>query len=676
MTRMKELLKRYILIFGIPATILLIAACANMASPTGGAYDLDPPKVVKSSPGFNMTNYTKNRIELEFDENVVVDKPSEKVIVTPPQQRNPIIRSVNRKVRVELQDTLLANTTYTIDFTDAIRDNNEGNVLENFSYSFSTGDKIDSLAISGRVVNAEDLEPLKGIFVGLHSNLNDTAFTKTKFERISKTNEKGEFTIRGVGEGRYRVFALDDNTRKYMYQNMGSAVAFWDSIVEPYSVPAIRQDSVFKKDKKTGFNIYDTIVDVNYTRFMPDDLVLRAFVSNVKRKYLQNVDRKENRLHVHFGAPTELPILEPLSFSADKDWYVLERYATNDTLTYWIKDKDILAIDTLSFRMSYLQTDSLNQDHWISEVVKFAERGRKKEKEDKKKKKKDDEEPEIVFLNMKSDIAGSWDVYSDINFEFDEPLITDFAEKIKLEKLIDTTFTRVDDFIITIDSLNPRKYSLRYRWNYGEEYQLSLDSASLIGYSGLWNDKYSQQFKVKSKDQYGEIAISLPGIGDLPAYVELVDKSDKPYRKIRVKREMVLFKNVIPGEYFARLIVDTNNNYKWDTGNYFENKQPELVFYCEKKFTLRANWQNDENWPIDVSVKNATKPLEVTKNKPETKKNKQQELEERDRKKDDEEKRMREEGKNLGTGNSSRYGDRDYDYNNNNSGFGGSNYRY
>lgn len=665
---MKQLLKRYILIFGIPAAILLIAACANMASPTGGAYDLEPPKVLKVSPDFNVTNYTKNRIDFEFDENVTIERPSEKIIVTPPQQRNPIIRSVNRKVRVELQDTLLANTTYTIDFTDAIRDNNEGNILENFSYSFSTGDKIDSLAISGRVVNAYDLEPLKGIYVGLHSNLNDTAFTNIKFERISKTNEKGEFTIRGVGEGQYRVFALDDNTRKYMYQNMGSAVAFGDSIIEPYSVPAVRQDSVFKKDKKTGFNIFDTIVDVNYTRFMPDDLVLRAFVSNIKRKYLQNVDRKENRLHVHFGAPTELPILEPLSFSPDKDWYVLERYATNDTLTYWIKDKDLLAIDTLAFKMTYLETDSLNQDHWVTDTVKFAERGRKRE-DIKKKKKKDDEEPEIVFLKMSSDLSSSLEVYSDIHFEFDEPLASDFAEKIKLEKLIDTTYTQVDNFILTVDSLNPRRYSLRYRWNYGEEYQLSVDSASLTGFSGLWNDNFSQKFKIKSKDQYGEIAISLPGIGDLPAYVELVDKSDKPYRKIRVKREMVLFKNVIPGEYFARLVIDDNNNNRWDTGNYFENLQPELVFYCDKKFTIRANWQNEEHWPIDVSSKNASKPLEVTKNKPETKKNKQQELEDRDRKKEEEEKRMREEGKNLGTGGSSRYGDRDY---NNNGGFGGS----
>ena len=155
---MVQSIKKYIsLSLVLVVTILIAVACANMATPTGGPVDLDPPKVVRSSPGFNATRVAKGKITIDFDENVTIKNPSENVIITPPQKAFPIIHSVNRRVTVELRDTLMPNTTYTVDFTDAIVDNNEENPLENFSYSFSTGDVVDSLAISGKVITADIL---------------------------------------------------------------------------------------------------------------------------------------------------------------------------------------------------------------------------------------------------------------------------------------------------------------------------------------------------------------------------------------------------------------------------------------------------------------------------------------------------------------------------------------
>ncbi len=206
---MLQFFRKNVLFTLVFATIaMVITACANMASPTGGSYDLDPPKVVKVTPAFNATNVTKGKIVFEFDENVTVEKPNENVIITPPQRAFPVIQAVNKKVTVELRDTLIPNTTYTIDFTNSIVDNNEKNPLENFSFSFSTGDVVDSLIISGKVLTADNLEPVKGIYVGLHSNLDDTAFTKVQFDRIARTSESGDFAIKGVAVGKYRLFAL------------------------------------------------------------------------------------------------------------------------------------------------------------------------------------------------------------------------------------------------------------------------------------------------------------------------------------------------------------------------------------------------------------------------------------------------------------------------------------
>jgi hypothetical protein len=262
--------------------MVIIQACANMAAPTGGVYDVDPPKVRKANPGFNALGITPSKIEIEFDENIKIKSPSEKVIITPPQQILPIIRSVGKKAVVELKDELKPNTTYTIDFTDAIADNAEENPLENFVFSFSTGDQLDTLSISGKVLAAQDLEPVTGTYVGIHSNFDDTVFTRVPFERISRTDSRGNFTVRGMAPGKYKVFALNDQNSDYKYDNPQEVIAFLDSIVIPSSMSAVRQDTVFV-DSIT----IDTIRTVQYTRFLPDDLVLRSFQSDFQRQYLQ-----------------------------------------------------------------------------------------------------------------------------------------------------------------------------------------------------------------------------------------------------------------------------------------------------------------------------------------------------------------------------------------------------
>ncbi|MEA4916782.1 Ig-like domain-containing protein [Proteiniphilum sp.] len=613
-------------LFLVTLVAVFCHSCANIAAPTGGLYDVDPPVVKKSTPAFNSLNANPKKIEIEFNENIKIEKSNEKVIITPPQKNMPVIRSAGRVAIVELKDTLLANTTYTIDFTDAIVDNNEGNPLENFVYSFSTGDRLDTLSIAGRVLTADNLEPVTGMFVGIHSNHHDTAFTRIPFERISRTDSRGKFIVRGMAPGSYRVFALNDLNRDYKYDNPLENVAFLDSIVIPSTMPAVRQDTVFQ-DSLT----IDTIKTVHYTRFLPDNLVLRSFLSDFQRQYLQKLERNEpHKLTLLFAAPTEKPTFFLLNPDRrDDDWYVAERSAKNDTLTLWVTDSLIYQQDSIRMQINYIRTDSLNQNFIATDTVGFnirrtaRDRGNKekeKEKEKKDKEKEGDEEIPITFLNVQTNIQSTFELYNPIRIEFEQPVIAFDSTYVQLLIGVDSLFEPVP-FRVEADSLNPRKFALRPRWVPDGKYKMIIDSAAITSHYGLWNNKYEQSFTVKKLDQYGNLELSLSGLPESEqVFVELLDKSDKPFRKSFVKGNKARFQDLPPGEVYLRLVIDENGDGVWTTGNYEKGRQPEQVFYFPGKLPIRANGYLDQPWDIHSTPVIEQKPLEITTNKPQEKK--------------------------------------------------------
>lgn len=604
-----------------------------MASPSGGDYDFDPPKVVKSTPTPNQMQVKNGKVEIIFDELVQIEKPMEKVIITPPQKNFPIIRAQNNKVIVELKDTLLPNTTYTIDFTDAIADNNEKNPLENFALSFSTGDIVDSLAVSGKVLSADNLEPIPNMYVGIHSDLSDTAFTKKPFLRISRTNELGQFTIKGIAEGEYKIYALNDLNRDYKYDNPGEAIAFQKTLVIPRTEPATRQDSIYSEKLKK-----DTLVEVNYTRYLPDDIILRSFTSAFKRQYLQKHERlTDDALSIYFGAATPMPKIEALNIKEDiTEWSILERSIGNDTLKYWITNPYIVEVDTLNLKVSYFKTDSLNIPQMTTDTLSFINRNKKsqqkakeKEKDNKKKKKE-----ETVFLTITSDINQAMDIYKDIKVQFDYPVIDLDKKKINIQQMVDSVYQNIS-YELKRDSLNPRQYAISHRWKPGEKYRLAIDSASIHSYNGLWNDKLETPFKVKTIDQYGNLYINIQSLPEgMPAFVELLDKSDKPIKYAEVKDKGALFMNLDPGTYYARIVLDTNGNGKWDTGEYNEGLEPEMVYYYPKNFEIKANWDIEEDWNINELPLDKQKPLDITKNKPKEQESRKRMMERRDAQRD------------------------------------------
>lgn len=616
----KNMIRNFILL----GSGIIVLSCASIGSPSGGDYDFDPPKVVSSRPAPNATFVKSGKVEIVFDELVQIEKPMEKVIVTPPQRNFPIIRAQNNKVIVELKDTLIANTTYTIDFTDAIVDNNEKNALEDFALSFSTGAVVDTLSISGKVLAADNLEPVSGIYVGIHSNLSDTAFTKLPFDRISRTNELGKFSIKGIAPGEYKIYALDDVNRDYKYDNPSEAIAFLDRIIVPSVEAAVRQDSVFNlKDLS-----FDTIRTVHYTKFLPDDIILRSFTSDFRRQYLQKYERlTEDVMSIYFGAPTAMPKVEALDIPMPiTEWSVLERTAGNDTLKFWITEKAIAAMDTLTLKVSYNMTDSLNKLQPVTDTLNFVIRNKRKEKDDKKKNK----DEQITFLTLKTDIAQSFDVYKDIDIEFDYP-VKDFEKsKIIVQYQADSTYLNVD-YLLEKDSLNPRKYRIQNKWIPGGQYKFAVDSATLHSYTGLWNDKLEIPFKVKILDQYGSLDINIYNLPDsMPAFVELLDKSDKPVYRATVKNDVASFVYLNPGIYYARIILDANGNGRWDPGDYSEMREPEMVIYYPKTFEIREFWDITEDWDLEAQPLDKQKPLDITKNKPKDDEKRKKMMERRD----------------------------------------------
>lgn len=603
-------------------------ACASTGMPDGGPYDETPPKFVRANPEPNATNNKRKKISIEFDEYIKLDNPSEKVIISPPQKEAPEVKVSGHRVLVEFFDTLRENTTYTVDFGDAIVDNNEDNPLENFAYAFSTGAHIDTMEVSGTILNAENLEPVKGIQVGLHQNLEDSAFVKLPFDRISRTDSRGHFTIRGVAPGKYRIYALMDGNQNYLFDSKTEAIAFQDSLVIPDMRQAVRQDTVWNELDTLA---YDTIYEVHYTRFLPDNLVLRSFKEENSMQYLVKSEREQlNRFSLYFSAKADtLPTIKGLDFD-EKNAFVIESNPRNDTIRYWIKDTVMCERDTLTFQMDYLATDTLGQLvpktdtlRMVNKIDKkrrmaLAEEAMKKEEKERKKraKKGDTLKVEPKFFAMSVDAPSSLDLNRNIVLKFDEPVEHIDTAAIHMAVKVDSLWNTIP-FILMKDSIVPRQYQILADWQPGQEYQLKIDSLGIKGIYGLYTDKVEKELKVKTLEEYGTLYLNIVGAGP-HAIVQLLNSSDGVVRQQPVTDKNTCdFYFLQPStKYYIRLFNDDNNNGVWDTGNYEEKRQPEEVFYFPKVWEMKANFEFEETWDVHAVPLDKQKLDEIKKQKP------------------------------------------------------------
>lgn len=607
----------------IVLTILIAAllySCASIGRPTGGNKDIDPPVFTGSNPAPNSTNVKNQSIVLHFNEYIVLKDQSTKVVVSPAQKENPSIRANGKRINIELRDTLIPNTTYSIDFSDAIQDNNENNPLQGFSFAFATGDTIDTLQISGIVLNARDLEPQKEFFVGVHSCLDDSAFSKLPLERIARTNELGQFTIRNIKPGRYHIFALNDADRNYKFAR-SEDLAFLEEIIVPSVTEIETMDTVF-----TSQMVTDTIYKATHSLFLPNDILLSSFNEDYKSLYLVNNERtSDRRFNVLFSAPSDslptLEVLKPEGFDNSKKWYILDNSQHNDTLNYWITDTMLIKSDSIRVNMRYLHTDTNDMRTFTNDTIYFNLKKVKKKGNKKVEKKKEegkdslDSIPQIQLLKFAAASSGTIDVYAPFRFRSEEPIDSINPAMIHLKQKIDTIWEDRGIVELKRDSASSiLNYKVEYDWEPGGTYGITIDSLAITGIYGLYNGTISQEFKVKELEEYSNLFFKV-NVTD-SAFVELLDKSDKVVRTAPVENGMADLFNINPGEYYARIVLDANGNGKWDTGNYSQHLQPEEVYYFSKKLNLKQNWDIEETWDIYELPIDVQKPMAIKKNKP------------------------------------------------------------
>ena len=629
----------------LPIILLLVIigySCASVGTPDGGPYDEMPPKFLGSTPGMHAVNAKEKKLELEFDEFIKLEKAAEKVVVSPPQLEQPEIKVVGKKVVVELIDTLKDATTYTIDFSDAIVDNNEGNPMGHFTYSFSTGEVIDTMEVAGVVLNASDLEPIKGMLVGLHKNLNDSAFNTLPFDRVSRTDSRGRFAIRGVALGKYRIYALMDGNQNYLFDSKTEMLAFSDSIIVPSMLASVRQDTIWK-DTLT----IDTIKTVNYTRFLPDDIILKAFKEENDRQYFTRSQRdKENHFILQFSAKADtLPTLKGLNFD-EKDAFIVETNEGNDSICYWIKDSLVYQMDTLAVQMDYLFTDSLNQlvpktdtiylankltKEQRAKIKKQAEEEKEKERKKRERKGLQPEPEKTAFLTMKVNASSTFDVNQNIQLTFEEPVARIDTSAIHVSVKQDSTWVETP-FLFREDSVQPRQYEILAEWQPDKEYQLKIDSTAIVGVYGLHTNKVEQTFKVKRLEEYGTILLNILGAPET-GIVELLDNRGDVLRQQSITNGTADFYYLKPDtKYYIRMFDDRNRNGKWDTGVFTDGVQAEEVFYFPKVWEMKANFEFEESWDIHAVPSDKQKLDDIKKQKPEQEKTIRERNKERARK--------------------------------------------
>ena len=624
-----------LLYFFTLSSLLLAVGCARMGSPDGGWFDDDPPRVVSAIPADQSTNVTTQKITILFDEFIKLEDPTQNVIVSPPQLEMPEIQAKGKKIVVELKDSLKPNTTYTIDFSDAISDNNEGNPMGNFTYTFSTGEQIDTFEVAGYVIDASNLEPVKGISVGLYNNLADSVFRTEPLMRVSRTDASGHFVIKGVAPGEYRVYALQDADGDFKFTQKSEMIAFSHQTYKPSAGPDIRQDTIWRDTLHI-----DNILRVPYTHFYPDDVVMLAFQELQTDRYLlKQPDRTDaDRIKLFFSYGNEqLPIIKGLNFDADSA-FVVEHNAKKDSITYWLRDTTLINTDTLTLSMEYLITDStgvlISQSDTIDVVAKtsYAKRQKEKQKEyeswqkEQEKRKKREEPYDSIYpvkpLEVKINVPQSLNPISKVFINIPTPLAKADTSAVHLYSQIDSLWYRAPFEVIRLDSVMGR-FELLAEWQPGTEYSLEVDSAAFVDIYGFVSDPIKQGIKARPLEELSSLVFRLSGVRDTGIVVQLLDKDDKCLRQLRAANDgEAAFFYLEPGNYYARAFVDRNGNDLWDTGNYDDDQQPEDVYYYSSEIECKANWDVTKQWNLTGKPRNQQKPGALVKQK-DTKEKKQ-----------------------------------------------------
>ena len=556
-------------LFFLTLFYFLIAGCAKIVPPSGGPKDITPPQLLKTVPKNGSINFKEKNIELSFDEFVVLKDINKQLLISPPFNVKPSITVHGKKIQIKLKDTLTENTTYILNFGNAIADFNEGNIFKNFSYVFSTGNYIDSMQIAGRVINSFSLKPeKKESVVLLYDYFNDSVPRKVLPHYVTRTDKSGHFRFSFIKPQDYYIVALNEINDNYLFDLPSEKIAFLDSAITPSC--KIVQDTV--SDSLT----------VTKTLFLPDSLTLLLFAEKQKTQYISDYKRlTPYHCQVIFFAPNHIP---PKIHSLGTDSFKVETSEKNDTFQIWLpNDTNLIHKDTVSFVFSY---DFMSDSGKVSakDTLFFKLKQHHKLKVP----------PLLLSADNKFPISENQQVI--INFS--EPVAQFDTSKIQFIATTDASVDTLPFLIKKIDNVG-KKYCLENNWQFGKSYKILFDTAAVFSAYNHCNDSTGINISIQDPDYYGTIRCKII-TKEKHLIFQLLDANDVLLRETNVFPDdsVLVFKQLNPGTYRLKAFIDRNQNNEWDTGNLKEMKQPETVFFFPKALEVKSSWDTEYDWKI------------------------------------------------------------------------------
>lgn len=608
----------------------LLMACANKgAGPQGGPQDVAAPRERTCSPTRNATNVHPKRVELWFDENIQLKDAQKNIVVSPPQEIAPVITANGKKLTVEFNDTLRENTTYSIDFGNAVCDLNEGNALKGYTYAFSTGASIDSMEMSGTVLNAQTLSPMEGMIVGLYEPFDtarqDSVGPRYKMPtRIARSDENGKFTIRNVKEGRYEVFALKDANGDYLYTE-GEMFGWLDSSVTTRAEQVTVSDTVWRKrDKeKDGAEgdsmVVDSIVQRTETLFYPNDLLLLASMNKPSRQRVVKTTRPmANRVDIYMQETSETA---PRIALAEGDGQLMTTYNTGkDSIKVWIADSATQWTEVVALTVTYGRQDSAGSTVTETDTVKarynIKNLRRQVEKE------RVSVKGNAVQLTLPKNKVQEWETAV---ITSPAPMTRFDAKKVHLLATADSVWKAVGPvaFIYTsADTTNSAyaKVNLRADWKQDMKYRVEVDSDAVTTIDGKVNSRQQSEWVIDGKENYANLVVFVMPEDDAltkqleKARLQLLSDHDDVVSELPYEKDGTHFEYVQPDTYFLRMYVDENGDERYTPGDWMLNRQAEATYYMKEGMKLRANWDVEQEWNPSLKDIETMKPKVLLEN--------------------------------------------------------------
>ncbi|MBI2968430.1 MAG: Ig-like domain-containing protein [Bacteroidetes bacterium] len=521
--------------------IFLLYNCAQVSSPTGDPKDTSPPKIRRSEPLNFSTNFSGKKITLEFNEFISTADVQKEVIISPPMKEFPDFRVSGKKLTIVFNEELIPNTTYSLYLGKSVKDVNEGNPSDSNLFIFSTGTFLDSMEVTGTVLNAYDLKPADNVFVMLYTSPDDSAPCKELPLYYAKTNSVGLFRIQHIKAASYRVFALADKTGNFFFDAPEEPVAFLDTPVAP-PCPA---------------------------------LTLRLFTHARQKQFILKSSAEKTgegrKITILFALPGGNPSVRLLNYtSGKKPWEISESSPNGDTLTLFTT----ILLDT--FNLEVYSGNMILDTLLLSATAPSTRKSPK------------------FSCRTTLNSNGTLDYFRNLVLEFSYPVSHYDLAKFILTQGSDTM--PVKGGIIDTPM---RRLELTHAWKQSTSYSLFIPSGSVHDIFGFTNDTIKLTFTSTAPELYGNLNVVLTGSILYPIIIQLINEKEQVIRENKIFLPAALkYDLILPGKCKLKAIVDVNGNGKWDAGDYFNKIQPEQVYYYQQPLTIRANWEHEMEWDI------------------------------------------------------------------------------